>query len=78
MAGNTDSVKPMEHPEAHAMDVLNKVAEALESLGFESVVICVDGSEPFVSMEIDAAMGLVLDLTATLKAWCEPYVKSAP
>lgn len=52
-----------------AMNIAETITDLLEPLEFESVVLCVDGSEPFVSRDI--GMGLVLDLTATLRAWCD-------
>ena len=52
-----------------AMNIVETLTDLLEPFEFESVVLCVDGSEPFVSR--DMGMGLVLDLTATLRSWCE-------
>jgi hypothetical protein len=37
----------------------------VQSAGFEAVVVCADGSEPFASL--DCGHGLVLDLTAHLR-----------
>lgn len=51
------------------MVVLEKLCDVLAPHEFESVVLCVDGSEPFVAR--DMGMGLVLNLTATLRAWCD-------
>lgn len=55
--------------EDEAMAIGEWLSDLLQPHGFDSVVLCVDGSEPFVSR--DMGNGLVLDLTATLRAWCE-------